>query len=82
VTGTPLEVVAVFAAAGLLLAAVIHLLDNLWLARHRPTPPEPPSRLDRLDGHNPPADPSPHTHSPHGQRLSGSAGADLDGWMP
>ena len=75
-TGTPLEVVGVFAAAFGLLAAVI-ALDNLWLAHHRPQHPEPPSNLDRLDGISPPAGP-PHTPSPTGQR-NGSAGA-YDEW--
>ena len=46
--------------------------------RHPSGRTEPPSRLDILDGHNPPARSS--APSPPGK--SERAGADVDPWMP
>jgi hypothetical protein len=65
-----------FAITGAILAAVI-AADTWWQSR-RDRHTEPPSRLDRLDGINPPARSS--APSPPGK--SERPGADLDGWMP
>jgi hypothetical protein len=78
VTATLAGFAVTFLITGALLAAVIWA-DTRWQARnphYRHT--EPPSRLDRLDGINPPARSS--APSPPGK--SERAGADVDGWMP
>ena len=75
---TVLLVVVVTAALWLALWAE----DRAW-SRSHPRHTEPPSRLDVLDGANPPADLSDQSPSPKGRSSSRSAGAITDDpWRP
>jgi hypothetical protein len=78
VTATLAGFAVTFAITGAILAAVI-CADTWWQSR-RDRHTEPPSRLDRLDGINPPGR-SPADLPPVGSSAD-RPGADVDGWMP
>jgi hypothetical protein len=69
----------VLIAAGLWLA--LWWEDRVWTRNHPPHH-EPPSRLDVLDGANPPADRHPDPLPPGVGSAGRSAGATTDPWMP
>ena len=68
-----------FAITGAILAAVI-CADTWWQSR-RDRHTEPPSRLDRLDGINPPAR-SFDARPPGGVVEMAGADAEVDPWIP
>jgi hypothetical protein len=80
VTATLAGFAVTFAITGAILAAVIWA-DTWWQAR-RDRHTEPPSRLDALDGINPPADRHPDPLPPGVGSAGRSAGATTDPWVP